>query len=73
MINEFKYGQTWKIWSSLLGLSLYNPFKALRNSFIFKTLPHSEFWHIQNPGYIQNSVKAIQNIQNSVNDIQNAV
>ena len=26
MINEFKYGQTWKIWPSLLSLSLYNPF-----------------------------------------------
>ena len=28
MINEFKYGQTWKIWSSPLSLSLYNPFKS---------------------------------------------
>ena len=27
MINEFKYGQTWKIWPSPLSLSLYNPFK----------------------------------------------
>ena len=26
MINEFKYGQTWKIWPSPLSLSLYNPF-----------------------------------------------
>ena len=25
MINEFKYGQTWKIWPSPLSLSLYNP------------------------------------------------
>ena len=24
MINEFKYGQTWKIWPSPLSLSLYN-------------------------------------------------
>ena len=28
MINEFKYGQTWKIWPSPLSLSLYNPFKG---------------------------------------------
>ena len=27
MINEFKYGQTWKIWPSLLSLSLYSTFK----------------------------------------------
>ena len=27
IINEFKYGQTWKIWPSPLNLSLYNPFK----------------------------------------------
>ena len=24
-INEFRYGRTWKIWPSLLSLSLYNP------------------------------------------------
>ena len=29
MINEFKYGQTWKIRPSPLTLSLYNPFKKL--------------------------------------------
>ena len=28
MINEFKYGQTWKIWPSPLSLSLYSTFKA---------------------------------------------
>ena len=27
MINEFKYGQTWKIWPSPLSLSLYSTFK----------------------------------------------
>ena len=27
MINEFEYGQTWKIWSSPLSLSLYSTFK----------------------------------------------
>ena len=27
-INEFKYGQTWNIWSSPLSLSLYNPFNG---------------------------------------------
>ena len=26
MINEFKYGQTWHIWRSLLSLSLYSTF-----------------------------------------------
>ena len=29
MINEFKYGQTWKIWPSPLSLSLYSTFKDL--------------------------------------------
>ena len=28
MINELKYGQTWKIWPSPLSLSLYSTFKA---------------------------------------------
>ena len=28
MINELKYGQTWKIWPSPLGLSLYKTFKT---------------------------------------------
>ena len=27
IINEFKYGQTWKIWQSPLSLSLYSTFK----------------------------------------------
>ena len=27
MINEFKYGQAWKIWPSPLSLSLYSTFK----------------------------------------------
>ena len=29
MINEFKYGQTWKIWPSPLSLSLYSTFNEL--------------------------------------------
>ena len=29
MINEFKYGQTWKIWQFPLSLSLYSTFKCL--------------------------------------------
>ena len=29
MINEFKYGLTWKIWPSLFNLSLYNAFKSM--------------------------------------------
>ena len=37
MINEFKYGQTWKIWPSVLSLSLYSTFnnsnRAILNSF----------------------------------------
>ena len=28
MINEFKYGQTWKVWPSPLSLSLYNTFNG---------------------------------------------
>ena len=28
MINEFKYGQTWKIWPSTLSLSLYSTIKS---------------------------------------------
>ena len=28
MINEFKYGQTWKGWSSPSSLSLYSTFKT---------------------------------------------
>ena len=30
MINEFRYGQTWKIWPSPLSLSLYSTSKELR-------------------------------------------
>ena len=32
MINELKYGETWKIWPSSLSLSLYSTFK---NKMIF--------------------------------------
>ena len=36
MINEFKYGETWKIWSSPISLSLYSSFKGyLRYQSIF--------------------------------------
>ena len=28
MINEFRYGQTWKIWPSPLSLSLYSTFNS---------------------------------------------
>ena len=38
MINEFKYGQTWKIWPSPLSLSLYNPFKFIFCSKRMKTI-----------------------------------
>ena len=34
MINESKYGQTWKIWPSPPGLSLYNPFKCILLQFL---------------------------------------
>ena len=33
MINEFKYGQTWKIWPSPLSLSLYSTFTMLTEEF----------------------------------------
>ena len=32
MINEFKYGQSWKIWPSSLSLSLYSTFKKSTKS-----------------------------------------
>ena len=32
MINEFKYGQTWKIWPSPFSLSLYSTFKWFSNA-----------------------------------------
>ena len=38
MINEFKCGQTWKIWPSPLSLSLYNPFKDFAIFWIKKGL-----------------------------------
>ena len=31
MFNEFKYGQTWKIWPSPLSLSLYSTFEVLKS------------------------------------------
>ena len=31
MINEFRYGQTWKIWPSPLSLSLYSTFNNLKS------------------------------------------
>ena len=34
MINEFKYGQTWKIWPSTISLSLYSTFKAFKKQII---------------------------------------
>ena len=37
-------------------------FSTLCNSCIFKTLPYSEPWHIQNPQFIKNSVKAYYGI-----------
>ena len=35
MINEFKYGQTWKIWPSPLSLSFYSTFKMLPQKMYF--------------------------------------
>ena len=37
MINELKYGQTWKIWPSPLSLSLYSTFKGCVH-YIFASL-----------------------------------
>ena len=42
---------------SCLGIS-----RTLCNSFISRTLPYSESWHIYNPKYIQKSVKTYSNI-----------
>ena len=36
MVNEFKYGQTWKIWPSSLSLSLYSTFKDPRPNSRYK-------------------------------------
>ena len=36
MIDKFKYGQTWKIWSSPLSLSLCSTFKNENENFIVK-------------------------------------
>ena len=36
MINEFEYGQTWKIWPFPLSLSFYNAFKSI----IFDLVSH---------------------------------
>ena len=41
MINEFKYGQTWKIWPSPLSLSLYSTFKIGNKSCNFIALYRS--------------------------------
>ena len=41
MINEFKYGQTWKIWPSTLSLSLYSTFKIGNKSCNFIALYRS--------------------------------
>ena len=38
MINEFKYGQNWKIWPSPLNLSLYSTFKYDRDFLINRDL-----------------------------------
>ena len=37
-------------------------FRTLYNSSILRNLPYSEYWHIQHPRYIQNSVKDYSSI-----------
>ena len=37
-------------------------FRTMRNSCIFRNLPYSKSWHIQNPRYIQNSVSTYSSI-----------
>ena len=37
-------------------------YRTLCNSCIFRTWPYPESWHIQNPRYIQNSIKAYSGI-----------
>ena len=58
MINEFKYGQTWKIWPSPLSLSLCNPFKNEDLPFNFEERVKCEnksccYKHAQNLDIIQ--------------------
>ena len=48
MINEFKYGQTWKIWPSPLSLSLYSTFKG-------KVFPDSLIYCFKFDSYKKNS------------------
>ena len=40
MINEFKSGQTWKIWPSPLSLSLYSTF----NDYLVSILENLKHW-----------------------------
>ena len=46
MINEFKYGQTWKIWPSPLSLWLYSTCNSLKikNWFSYKNLNDPKFF-----------------------------
>ena len=47
MINEFRYGQIWKIWSSPLSLSLYNTFKSQGCKNEASTVQSAQYWLTQ--------------------------
>ena len=53
MINEFRYGQIWKIWPSPLSLSLYSTFKNKSLPCLFNLIPSSSRMHTtRNPDNI---------------------
>ena len=55
MINEFRYGQTWKIWPPPLSLSLYSTFKYIQIEYVIERILHNSLvvedlvWH---PGHL---------------------
>ena len=59
--NSEKLLLHWKV-SGCAPKPCYCIFTTLCNSCILRTLPYSEFWHIQNLRYIQNSLKAYSGI-----------
>ena len=54
MINEFKYGQIWKVWPSPLSLWLYSTFKTFLHNFAFlKFFVMNSYQKILYPYYAQ--------------------
>ena len=58
MINEFEYGQTWKIWPSPLSLLLYSTFKYFKN-FSF-TIYKGKFGASKNEISSENSISMVK-------------